>query len=224
MPSYRRWRQPGASYFFTVALDQPGSELLIREVNLLRHCVHAMLIDSPMRIDAAVILPDHLHMVWTLPAGDSDYPKRWKRIKSEFTRRSGLFGQPNASKRRKGEKGLWQRRYWEHLIRDEHDFARHVEYCWYNPVLHGYVKRAVDWRFSSFHRELANGVVKEDWGTDVGWVKPTDTGYFGEPISKVGCTHPTGSPSQPAHLRRSDPRTRMFPNARSADRSCQRMS
>ena len=109
------------------------------------------------------MLPDHLHAVWTLPAGDADFAVRWQLIKASFSR--GLLREEpvSASRSRKRERGIWQRRYWEHTLRDEDDFARHVDYIHFNPVKHGHVERVRDWQYSSFHRMVRLGVYPENW-------------------------------------------------------------
>ena len=108
----------------------------------------------PFDIDAMVVLPDHVHTMWTLPKGDADYPKRWMLMKSEFSRRIPKGEYRRKSRINKGERGIWQRRYWEHLIRDERDYEQHVNYIHYTPVKHGYVERAVEWKYSSIHRYI----------------------------------------------------------------------
>jgi len=165
MPEYRRRRVPGGTYFFTVNLaDREGSDLL-DHVGLLRSAYAATRLEHPFRTDAIVILPEHLHAVWTVPPGDSDYSTRWKKIKTRFTRALAPRPRGSASKCAKGEKGLWQRRFWEHTIRDARDFARHVEYCWINPLKHGHVARVADWPYSSFHRDVRTGIVAAHWAT-----------------------------------------------------------
>lgn len=191
MPSYRRIRLPGATYFFTVALADRSSDLLTKRIDDLRRAVAMTMAERPFRCDAAVILPDHLHMVWTLPEGDADYSTRWGAIKARFSMsvrkagftppphlpqvRSGRYAGVNPGLRHhKGEVAVWQRRFWEHCIKDEADFNAHVAYCWGNPMKHGYVKQAVDWPYSSVHRDLREGRVPPEWGGDV-------EGEFGEP-------------------------------------------
>jgi putative transposase len=117
-------------------------------------------------LDAVVLLPDHLHCIWTLPAGDDDFSGRWRRIKASVSRAVGqqIEAEPTPSRRRKGERGLWQRRYWEHVIRDEADFAAHLDYIHFNPAKHGLVERAADWPWSSLHRYVAEGTYPPDWG------------------------------------------------------------
>ena len=116
----------------------------------------------PFAIDAIVVLPDHLHTLWRLPDGEQDFSTRWMVIKRQFS--AGLPAGPvNASKRSKREKGVWQRRFWEHLIRDERDFVAHVDYVHFNPVKHGWVRRVKDWEYSTFHRYVDQGVLPLDW-------------------------------------------------------------
>ena len=157
MSFYRRLRQPGATYFFTVNLAQRGDDALVRHIDLLRRAYQTTIREHPVKCDAMVVLPDHLHAVWTLPPGDSDFSLRWRKIKGRFTHWTGVKSETSHSKRRKREVGLWQRRFWEHVIRNDADFAAHVGYCLWNPVKHGLVARAEDWPFSSVHRDLRMG-------------------------------------------------------------------
>ena len=163
MPDYIRPHVPGATVFFTVALADRGSDLLVRNVDSLRDAATSVRAERPFRIEAWVVLPDHLHAVWTLPEGDGDFSSRWKDIKTRFTKSVGVVGHRSASKVAKGEAGLWQRRFWDHHIRDEADYLAHVRYCWGNPVKHGYVERAVDWPYSSIHRDIRSGRVEAEW-------------------------------------------------------------
>lgn len=183
MSNYRRAAVPGATYFFTVALADRRSRVLVEHADALRSAFVATACEHPVRVDAMVVLPDHLHAVWRLPEGDADFPVRWRKLKARFTRAVGgrVGDSPTAnpwprseSKIRKGERGLWQRRYWEHMIRDADDWRRHVEYCWINPVKHGLVGAVRDWPLSSFHRDVRRGLVPEDWAGDVA------EGRFGE--------------------------------------------
>ena len=174
MSRYLRPHAPGATVFFTVALAARGSDLLVREISRLREAVAATRAERPFGIDAWVVMPDHLHCVWTLPEGDADFSVRWKDIKTRFTKSVGRVGRRSASKIAKGEAGLWQRRFWEHHIRGEADYAAHVRYCWINPVKHGFVERAVDWPYSSIHRDITRGIVEPEWS---GFVP---NGAFGE--------------------------------------------
>ncbi len=142
---YRRVALAGGTYFFTVNLANRKSSLLLHYVDILREVVRAVQVAHPFHIDAMVILPEHLHALWTLPADDADYPTRWMLIKGGFSRHVPEGEQIGRSRRCKGERGIWQRRYWEHCIRDDRDFARHVNYIHYNPVKHGHVRRVAGW-------------------------------------------------------------------------------
>jgi putative transposase len=144
MTDYHRYRLAGGTYFFTVNLAERKSRLLIDRIDLLRQAFREVGQAHPFTLDAVVILPDHLHALWTLPEGDSDFSLRWRQIKSAFSRGIEPGERISRSRVRKHERGLWQRRYWEHAIRDTEDLARHLEYVHYNPVKHGYVQRAVD--------------------------------------------------------------------------------
>jgi putative transposase len=161
---YRRALIEGATYFFTVNLAVRSSRLLVDRVDDLREVVRNVHKAHPFEIIAWVVLPDHLHTVWRLPDGDSNYSMRWGLIKSNFSRCIPKGERIRGSRKMKGERGIWQRRFWEHLIRDDADLQRHVDYSHYNPVKHGYVRRAIDWPYSSFHRYLRLGWVTADWG------------------------------------------------------------
>ena len=153
MSEYRRIRIPGGCYFFTVNLAERGNnDLLVRHVAVLRAVIAAVRRERPFRIDACVVLPDHLHCVWTLPEEDDDIAVRWMLIKTTFSRRLPPGEPRSASRRRRGERGIWQRRFWEHAIRDDHDFAAHVDYVHLNPVRHGYVTEPEAWPYSTFRR------------------------------------------------------------------------
>ncbi len=163
MVEYRRPRVPGGCYFFTLALAQRQTSLLTDHAQLLGRCFRAVRERHPYTMDACVVLPDHLHCIWTLPDGDSDYSLRWTLVKSMFSR--GLpGGEPvRDSRRRRGERGIWQRRFWEHVIRDDADFNNHVDYIHINPVKHGLVARAIDWPHSSIHRYVREGRCDPGW-------------------------------------------------------------
>ena len=122
--------------------------------------------ERPFTIEAIVVLPEHLHAVWTLPSGDSDFSGRWRRIKAYFTHRLVAAGVP-VERHRNGEYALWQRRFWEHTIRNETDFERHVDYVRFNPVKHKLVSGAREWRYSSFHLYVRRGVLPAGWAGDV---------------------------------------------------------
>jgi putative transposase len=163
MVRYRRNFVPGGTYFFTVTVRDRRSRLLVEQIDSLRHSFRTTRIERPFRIDAVVILPDHLHTIMTLPDGDQDFSGRWRRIKSLFTRLVIARGVP-ADCNQRGEYTLWQARFWEHTIRNETDFSRHVDYIHYNPVKHGLVPRVSDWPYSSFHRYVRQGWLPQDWG------------------------------------------------------------
>lgn len=152
MSNYIRPRHPGATVFFTVTLAQRGCDLLVREIETLRHAVRMTRAERPFTIDAWVVLPDHMHCVWTLPEGDCDFSTRWSVIKARFTQAVNVENRRPSHVRRR-ERGIWQRRFWEHHIRDETDFRAHVRYCWINPVKHGLVEQPSDWPYSSYHRD-----------------------------------------------------------------------
>jgi len=154
MSRYRRLYIAGGTYFFTVNLASRGSTLLTREIALLRSAYSAVVREHPVTCHAMVVLPDHIHAVWKLPDGDADFSIRWQKIKTIFSQHCPDEGYPSASKRRKGERGIWQRRFWEHCIRDEADFNTHVVYCHWNPVKHGFVERPEDWPYSTVHRRV----------------------------------------------------------------------
>ncbi len=156
MSRYLRPRVPGASVFFTVTLTDRRSRLLVQEVAALRDAVRATRAERPFQIDAWVVLPDHLHALWTMPEDDADYSTRWRLIKTRFSRRLPV-GPLRPSHEARQERGLWQRRFWERHIRNEADFAAHLRYCWGNPVKHGLVEKPEDWPYSSVHRDIRSG-------------------------------------------------------------------
>ncbi|MGH8158691.1 MAG: REP-associated tyrosine transposase [Rhodanobacter sp.] len=161
MPNYRRARNAGATYFFTVVTARRRPLLAtVDAVTALRQSVAEARRQMPFSIDAWVVMPEHMHAIWTLPVHDFDFSTRWGRIKTGFTRRCGIAH--TSTPRHDG--GLWQPRFWEHLIRDEDDFAAHMDYLHYNPVKHGHVARVIDWRHSSFHRCVRQGIYAADWG------------------------------------------------------------
>jgi Transposase and inactivated derivatives len=166
MPNYRRVWVPGGTYFFTVTLVDRHSDVLVREIVLLRQAITQCKRRHPFRIDAWVVLPDHMHCLWTLPPSEADFAKRWKVIKSYFSRRLPEGDPRSFSQRRRGQRSLWQYRYWEHLIRDQDDYERHFDYIHINPVKHGLVAAVQDWPFSTFHRAVTDGVYPVDWAGD----------------------------------------------------------
>jgi putative transposase len=166
MVRYRRNFVPGGTYFFTVTLADRRTSVLVDHVVTLRAAFRAGRRERPFTIDAIVILPDHLHAIFTLPDGDADFSGRWRRIKGHFS--SQMISAGAFTKRHSNDDfALWQRRFWEHTIRDEEDFARHVDYIHFNPVKHGLVTRVHDWPYSSFHRYVRQGLLPVDWAGEV---------------------------------------------------------
>jgi putative transposase len=166
MPRYVRAK--GSVFFFTVVLAE-------RPSNRIRKIYRMVQQRHPFETIAICVLPDHIHALWELAEDDADFSARWSLIKSGFSR--GLDPRlRSASKIVKREKGIWQRRYWEHAIRDETDFQRHIDYIHFNPVKHGHVTRVMDWPHSSFHRYVKRGVLTADWGGDMKDIQ----GKFGE--------------------------------------------
>ena len=176
MVNYRRAQTPGGTYFFTVTLQDRRANHLVTYITHLHNAIRQVQRQKPFDIIAAVFLPEHLHMIARLPENDSDYPGRWRAIKSLFTRALVKEG-VGITQNHRGEYNLWQRRYWEHQIRDENDLRRHVDYIHYNPVKHGYVKRVADWPHSTFHRFVRLSSLAPDWG---GNVEQWEGGRFGE--------------------------------------------
>ena len=169
MPNYRRNFHPGGTYFFTVNLSrQDHTDLLTRHIDLFRESVRKVRRKHPFDIHAWVVLPDHLHCVIKLPEDDPDFPRRWRLIKAGFSRSLPKDGLQSSESKRKGERGIWQRRFWEHLIRDERDYRAHMDYVHINPVKHGLVPQVIDWPYSTFHRLVEKGVYPRDWaGSDI---------------------------------------------------------
>jgi putative transposase len=175
MPNYRRAFVPGGSWFFTVNLLERRQTLLVDHIGTLREAVAVTRQSHPFTIEAFVVLPDHLHTIWTLPTDDADFSIRWRLIKSRFARALPKNERLSSVRVARNERGIWQRRFWEHLIRDEADYARHVEYCYINPLKHGLVPRVSEWPYSSFHRDVRAGTVPQDWAGDL-----EPSGEFGE--------------------------------------------
>lgn len=167
--------RPGGCWFFKVNLLERRKRLLVDRIDALRAAVGETRARYPFTIDAVVVLPDHIHAIWTLPPGDADFSLRWRLIKSRFAKTLPKQERLSAARQARGERGIWQRRFWEHLIRDEADFTRHIEYCYINPVKHGLVTRVCDWPHSSFHRDVRAGIIPVDWAGEV-----EKEGEFGE--------------------------------------------
>ncbi len=164
---YRRLKAKGATFFFTVVTHRRENILCVKNnARLVKEAFDHIKVKHPFAMDTFVLLPDHIHCVWTLPENDNDFSMRWRLIKSYFSKRvenkNECFKSP--SRASKGEHGIWQRRFWEHLIRDDDDFNKHVEYIHYNPVKHGLVKSPKDWPYSSFHRYISQGIYNSEWG------------------------------------------------------------
>jgi putative transposase len=169
MTDYRRWRVGGGTYFFTVVTHERRPFLTDeRSRRCLREAFRAVRARRPFTVDAIVLLPDHLHAIWSLPAGDFDYSTRWQLIKRRFTKlylaAGGGESPRSASRIAKGERGCWQRRYFEHTCRDDVDKKRCADYLHVNPLKHGLVRRVIDWPWSSFHRYVRLGEYSPDWG------------------------------------------------------------
>jgi putative transposase len=162
MVHYRRVLIPGGTFFFTVTVADRRSSLLVENIPSLRRAFRTTHKERPFTIDAIVVLPDHLHAVMSLPDDDVDFSGRWRRIKSLFTRHL-IAGGKRIERDRRGEYSLWQKRFWEHAIRDEADLVRHLDYIHYNPVKHGLVSQVIDWPYSSFHRFVRKGWLPADW-------------------------------------------------------------
>ena len=181
MPEYRRSFVEGGTYFFTVVTYNRLPILNSVEARrALRAAWENVQERFPFSIDAVCLLPEHIHCIWTLPEGDANYSKRWGEIKRLFTKgyldQIGPGGIRNESRMRRGEAAIWQRRFWEHTIRDEADLNRHRDYIHYNPVKHGLVRRVVEWPWSSFHRYVKMGYYERGWGEAVG-----------EEVRRMGC-------------------------------------
>ena len=154
---YRRAFVPGGSWFFTVVTrDRRPIFASADAVDVLRDAFRTVRAKHAFATEAIVVLPDHLHCIWMLPPGDADFATRWRLVKTRVAQRLDSV--------LRGDGRIWQHRFWEHLLRDEDDLARHVDYIHFNPVKHGLVDRAVDWPHSSFHRYVAAGVLPVDWG------------------------------------------------------------
>jgi putative transposase len=173
MVNYRRSQIAGGTFFFTVNLQDRRRALLVEHADGLRDIVRTVRRESPFVIDAMVVLPDHWHAVWTLPPDDANYTARIRLVKARFTKHLLRAGVP-LTKDTRGEYQLWQKRFWEHTIRDDRDFEAHVNYVHINPVKHGHVTRAIDWPHSTLHRYVKDGLVGVDWACVL------EAGGFGE--------------------------------------------
>jgi putative transposase len=163
MPEYRRSRVSGGTYFFTVNLRDRRSDLLVTEIGVLRETVREVRAARPFHIDAWVVLADHMHALWTLPQDDADFSGRWRDIKKCFVAHLPRMESRSVIQMRRGERGIWQRRFWEHTVRDARDYAAHMDYIHFNPVKHGYVATPGEWPYSSFRTCVMRGVYEADW-------------------------------------------------------------
>lgn len=169
MSEYRRFYIPGGSYFLT-AITYGRRPIFSQPENVerLRGALRAVMREMPFEVAAAVVLPDHVHFIWTLPAGDHQYSKRIGRMKAAFTKQvrpAGYHAQvASASRRKHRESDVWQRRFWEHAIVDIEDFKSHLDYIHFNPVKHGYVACPHLWPYSSFGRWTERGEYERTWG------------------------------------------------------------
>lgn len=180
MATYRRFQSPGATWFFTVAAYRRNPVLTKDSVvSSLKQAIRQTKTQYPFEIVAWVLLPDHMHAIWTLPEGDADYLRRWSLIKRRTSQaaRDVISGPSSASMRQRQEIGLWQRRYWEHLIRDDADLHRHIDYIHYNPVKHGHATKVAEWPYSTFHRYVRAGVYPFDRAASA----TEGAAIFGEP-------------------------------------------
>ncbi len=168
MSNYRRIHQKGGLYFFTVnLLKRKDNPLLITHIHALREAIKYTKSNHPFAIHAWIVLPDHMHCIWELPEEDDDYAVRWRLIKSHFSKALRKTEYRSKVRVERGERGIWQRRFWEHCIRDELDYKQHMDYIHYNPVKHGYVSKPQDWQYSTFRHCVSKGLYEVDWGEDV---------------------------------------------------------
>lgn len=172
MPNFRRYFVAGGTYFFTVVTYRREPFLCTKLARqILRNALRREQAKRPFEIVGIVLLPDHLHSMWSLPSGDDRYPIRWSAIKAEFTREwltaGGSESTVTTAQKQEERRGVWQPRYFEHTIDDAEDFHQHMDYMHYNAVKHGYVSSPLEWRWSSFHRYVLTGDYEPDWGRAV---------------------------------------------------------
>ena len=171
MPDYRRTWVRGGTYFFTVnLLERRRNDLLVRHIDTLRTAVRVTRRDHPFSIHGWMVLPDHLHCILELPAGDDDFALRWQVIKRRFSLAIPGTEYRSTVRQRRRERGIWQRRYWEHLLRDDEDYRRHMDYLHYNPVKHGWAKQVADWPYSTFHHHVKSGIYPANWTHPLGQI------------------------------------------------------
>ena len=174
MSQYIRYHISGGCYFFTVNLLERNKHLLTEHIGSLRYAFRVVKRQHPFHIDAIVILPEHLHCILTLPDGDDNFSGRWREIKKIFSKQLPAIEYRSVVRFKRHERGIWQRRFWEHTIRDDVDYQKHVDYIHYNPVKHGWVTQVNDWKSSSFHRFVERGIYPLEWGITVDLPYPFD--------------------------------------------------
>ncbi|MFT5663035.1 MAG: putative transposase [Gammaproteobacteria bacterium] len=168
MPNYIRNRIKGGCYFFTVnLLERHQNHLLIEQIDLLRNVVRQVKHKYPFHIDGWVVLPEHMHFMFTLPQGDDDYATKIRPIKTLFSKNLPKTERRSTVRQKRGERGIWQRRFWEHSIRDESDYKAHMDYLHNNPVKHSHVEQVKDWSYSTFHHLIKCQVYPENWGGNI---------------------------------------------------------
>ncbi|MCF7529229.1 REP-associated tyrosine transposase [Neisseria lisongii] len=169
MPNYRRDFVQGGVYFFTIALQDRTKDFLVRYIDKLRETYQETLYHYPFETIAICILPEHLHLIMQLPEKDNNFSRRIQVLKTNFSKRlpKECQGNFNQSREKRGELGIWQRRFWEHRIKDDEDLSKHIDYIYYNPVKHGYVQNVKSWLYSSFHRDVEKGIFEKDWGSNI---------------------------------------------------------
>jgi putative transposase len=165
MTDYRRIYIPGATWFFTVNLaKRRNNHLLVEKIDLLRAAFRYVKERRPFQVNAVVVMPDHLHCIWTLTPEDADFSTRWNLLKGHFSRAVEKGERVSERRGKRRERGLWQRRFWAHLITDQDDFNSHMDYIHWNPVKHGWAKWVTDWPHSSFHHLVERGFYPATWG------------------------------------------------------------
>lgn len=167
MSNYHRVKVNGGTYFFTIALQDRSKDYLVRYIDILRYSYQETKACYPIETVAICILPEHIHWLMHLPEDNVDYSVVISHFKRLFSKNLPMeCRNPNISQAKKRELGIWQRRFWEHFIRDEQDLKNHMDYIYFNPVKHGYVNRVQDWAFSSFHQDVKKGLYPKDWGNN----------------------------------------------------------
>ncbi len=165
MTDCRRIYIPGTTCFFTVNLaGRRDNRLLVERIDLLREAFRYVKRRKPLKMEAVVVMPDHLHCIWTLPTEDADFSVRWSLLKSRFSRTLPTGERISQSRVNRRERGIWQRRFWAHWLTSEDDFNAHFDYLHWNPVKHGRVQQVADWPHSSFRRFVALGIYPMHWG------------------------------------------------------------